>query len=64
MSAKRIDPQQVRRDVTSGNALLVCAYDDPEKCQQYRLPEALSLAELQAQEANLDRDCEIIFYCA
>ena len=64
MPAKRIDPQQARRDVTSNGALLVCAYDDPEKSQQYRLTDALSLADLQAQEANLPKDREIIFYCA
>lgn len=64
MSAKRIDPEQARRDVSAGKALLVCAYDDPEKSQRYRLPEATSLAELKAQEAKLDKNREIIFYCA
>jgi hypothetical protein len=57
-----MDVEQARRDLSSGNALLVCAYDDPEKCQRYQLPEALSLPELQAQETNLPGDREIIFY--
>jgi hypothetical protein len=64
MPAKRIDVQQAQRDMNSGNALLVCAYDEPEKSEKYRLTNALTLAELQAQEANLANDREIIFYCA
>ena len=64
MPARRIDPQQARRDVNSGNALLVCAYDEAEKSQKYRLTKALLLGDLQAQEANLAKDREIIFYCA
>jgi rhodanese-related sulfurtransferase len=59
-----MDPEQARRDVASGKALLVCAYDDEEKCRQYRLANALSLAELKAREATLPKDREIIFYCA
>jgi hypothetical protein len=64
MPARRIDVQQAQRDMNSGNALLVCAYDEPEKSEKYRLTNALTLAELQAQEANLANDREIIFYCA
>ncbi len=50
--------------MNAGKALLVCAYDEPEKSEKYRLTNALTLAELQAQEANLAKDREIIFYCA
>jgi hypothetical protein len=64
MPAQRIDPEEARREVSSGNALLVCAYDDEQKCQQYRLTDALSLAELQAQEAALPKDRKTFFYCA
>jgi hypothetical protein len=64
MSAQRIDSEQVRRDVDSGEALLVCAYDEQEKCRKYTLPNALSLSELSAQEKTLARDRKIVFYCA
>jgi hypothetical protein len=64
MPAQRIDPQQARREVSSGNALLVCAYDDQQKYQQYKLTNALSLSELKAQEAALPKDRKIFFYCA
>ena len=62
MPARRIDVQQARRDMNAGKALLVCAYDEPEKSEKYRLTNALTLAEI--QEANLAKDREIIFYCA
>jgi rhodanese-related sulfurtransferase len=64
MSAQRLDPGEARRDVDSGDALLVCAYDDEEKCQNYALPNALLLSELSAKEKTLPKDREIIFYCA
>ena len=37
----RISPQEARQKVTSGQALLVCAYDDPDKFQQNHLEGAL-----------------------
>ena len=64
MPARRIDPEQGRREVNTGSALLVCAYEDQEKCQKYRLANALSLNELQAQEETLTKDRKILFYCA
>jgi hypothetical protein len=64
MAARRIDPGQARREIASGNALFVCAYDDEERWRKYRLPEALSLTELKVKEAALPKDQEIIFYCA
>ena len=64
MPTQRIDPEQARPEVDSGNALLVCAYDDEEKCQRYRLTNALSFSEFQAQEAILPKARKIVFYCA
>ena len=64
MSAQRIDPEETRRRVNSGDALLVCAYDELEKCQKYRLSNALSLNRLHDQEEQLAKDRKIIFYCA
>jgi hypothetical protein len=59
-----ISPQEVRRKVTSGSALLVCAYDDEEKCKQLRLEGAIPLREFQSKLSALPKDQEIIFYCA
>jgi hypothetical protein len=63
MAAKRIDPRQAHEDMESG-ALLVCAYDDPDKFEQYRLDGALSLAEFRSQLNVIPKNEEIIFYCA
>jgi rhodanese-related sulfurtransferase len=64
MDIERIDPVQARAHVISGNALLVCAYDDQEKFRQNHLEGALSLQDLRAIEDELPRSREIIFYCA
>lgn len=58
---RRIPPDEARRRVEDG-ALLVCAYDDEEKCRQLALEGSISLAELQSMA--VDPDQEIIFYCA
>jgi hypothetical protein len=60
----RIDPQQAYDDLQSREALLVCAYDDDDKCAQYPLSGAISLTEFQAQERSVPKSREIIFYCA
>ena len=60
----RISADEAHRQLERGQALLVCAYDDPHKFAQYHLEGALSLPELRAREGGLARDQEIIFYCA
>ncbi len=64
MTAERIDPDTARAHVTASQALLVCAYDDPEKCRANAIAGALGLDELEARASRLPRDQEIIFYCA
>jgi len=63
MVATRIDARQANQDVEA-DALLVCAYDDPEKWEHYRVEEAISLHELRRREPSLEKDRELIFYCA
>ncbi len=60
---ERIDPDDARARVRSGQALLVCAYEDEARCAQMRLDGAISLRELEARAATLPREHEIIFYC-
>ena len=62
--AERISPQEARRHLQGSNALLVCGYDNDEKCRQNWLDGAITLTELQARERTLLKDREIIFYCA
>ena len=61
---QRIGPEEARERMRSGEALLVCAYDDEAKCGRMRLEGAISLQELESRAATLPRDRELIFYCA
>jgi hypothetical protein len=60
----RLSPQETRQRVTSDSALLVCAYEDDEKCNRLRLEGAISLTEFKSKVSGLSKDEEIIFYCA
>ncbi len=60
----RISPNEARKKVTSGQALLVCAYDDPAKFKKNHLEGALSFSDLLAKLPALVKGQEIIFYCA
>jgi hypothetical protein len=48
----------------SGDAILVCAYDDEAKCRGTLLKGALTLQELEARLPALPRGKAIYFYCA
>ncbi len=50
--------------VTSGRALLVCAYRDEEDCRKVQLEGSISLVQLESKRAGLPKDQELIFYCA
>lgn len=60
----RVSPAQARERLRSGTALLVCAYDDEELCRRNRLEGALSMKEFTSRLSTLDKNQEIIFYCA
>ncbi len=62
MEVKRISPEAARRKVDSREALLVCAYDSPEKFSQFHLEGAISLDDLNSRSPGKGQ--EIIFYCA
>ena len=61
---ERITPLEAHTRVVAGQALLVCAYDDPARFAEIRLEGAISIQEFRARRAALPRDQEIIFYCA
>ena len=54
---------RVRLTSSESDALVVCAYENPEKCEKIRLAGALTLNELQAMVTSLSTDRELIFYC-
>jgi hypothetical protein len=62
---ERITPEEVRwHRAADSAALLVCAYDDQEKCAKYHIDGSITLAELKLRESSLPRNTELIFYCA
>ena len=60
----RVPAQQIREKVQSGEALLVCAYDDDEKFRSLHLEKALSLRQFKELEPSLPKSKELVFYCA
>lgn len=60
----RISPEETRKRVLSGSALLVCAYDDDEKFKRNQLEGAISFKEFKMRSGSLAKGKEIIFYCA
>jgi hypothetical protein len=63
MEAVRISPQDTYQQVTSGEALLVCAYQNEQSCRDIMLEGAISLKEFEQKLPELKRDQAIIFYC-
>lgn len=59
----RTAPDEVRRRVSSGQALLVCAYDDEKRYARIRLEGSISYNEFAGMKPSLPRDREIITYC-
>jgi rhodanese-related sulfurtransferase len=63
--ATRIDVRTAREHLDSDpEALLVCAYDDETKFHQFHLAGAISFPEFEARARSLEKDREVIFYCA
>ena len=60
----RIAPDEVRNNVKSGTALLVCAYPDEARFKRLQLEDAISLSDFKAKLPTLPKTQEIIFYCA
>lgn len=60
----RVRPEEILGRVQSGEALLICAYDDDEKFKTLHLEKALSLRQFQELKPSIPKDKELVFYCA
>ena len=58
----RIPAEEARKKVTSGEAILVCAYEDEGKFRKMHLQDAISLQDFKTRLPALSREQEIIFY--
>ena len=61
---KGISAAETRQDVTSGKALLVCAYRDDEACRKVQLEGSIPLTQFESRLEGVPKDREIVFYCA
>ncbi len=61
---KRIPPAETHEKVKSGQALLVCAYSDAERCRNLHLEGAMPLQEFESGLDKVPKNQEIIFYCS
>lgn len=62
-AVRRIAPEQARARVAAG-ALLVCAYGDRSKCGGLGIAGGMAWADFAERIPDLEKDQEIIFYCA
>lgn len=61
--AQAIEASEAKREIGEGGALLVCAYDDVEKCRKLGAQEASPLRDFQLQVDSM-KDREVVFICA
>ncbi|MBI3927664.1 MAG: hypothetical protein HY319_19145 [Armatimonadetes bacterium] len=59
---ERIDANQVKQRLESGELLLVCGYEEQSKCDQYPIEGSIGMQELRSR--NPSKKEEIVFYCA
>lgn len=62
---ERVSPKYVWDKIQSGTAtLLVCAYDDAEKCNKVKLAGSTDLRSLKKRLPEIETTREIIFFCS
>jgi hypothetical protein len=60
----RVTASSIKAGVESGSTLLICAYDDDAKFKSFHLEGAIPLSEFKVRLALLEKDAQIVFYCA
>lgn len=59
----RIDPTEAKQKIREEGALLVCAYEDEEKCERLSLEGSIDWPTFQQRRADLPEDKDVVFYC-
>lgn len=60
----RISVKETRNKTLSGEALLVCAYEEADKFKDNNLEGAITWQTFQSRLPEISKAQEIIFYCA
>jgi hypothetical protein len=58
----RVKPEEVYPKVKSGEAILVCAYNDDEEYKRINLEGSISLSEFYSKLTHYSKEQEIIFF--
>ena len=63
--ATRVSPSYVWDKLhSSSDTLLVCAYEDAEKCRKFHLRGALDMQQFESRLLTIGKQREIVFYCS
>jgi len=60
----RVSAEEVYKKVTSSGAILVCAYDNDEKYERYKIEKSIPFSKFKVMLPSIPKTQEIIFYCA
>ena len=61
---ERISVSEAREKMDRQDALLVCAYEDREKCRSFGIEESISHPELEEKADTLSPSRHLVFFCA
>lgn len=61
---KRVLATDIKKSVEDGITLLVCAYDDDAKFNNFRLEGAIPLSAFKPMVKGMVKERPIVFYCA
>jgi hypothetical protein len=62
--ATRISALEAKRRTESDQALLVCGYDDEQKCRGFDIAGSITYKQFQTRLPSLPKSTELIFFCA
>jgi hypothetical protein len=64
-NATRVSPKYVWDKLhSSSDTLLVCAYEDAEKCRKHRIDGAIDMEQFKTRLLTSGKQREIVFYCS
>lgn len=60
----RITPREIAPRIVTGEALLICAYEDDAAFRKLHLQGAIPYSEFAARVGSISKERELVFYCA
>jgi hypothetical protein len=61
---QRLSADEVRERMEDNDTMLVCAYDDSEKCRRIGIEEAVPYPDFKSKLGSIPKSKEIVFFCA